>query len=124
LDGDVWRDISENKDYSKKGRLANLKGAFDMAIYLDRLGYHSILSFVTPYESARKYLRNKSKLVEIYLECTEERERTKYHAKDFELPQTECLKMNTSELSVDECVGKIMEYIVEREPKLFSENVY
>jgi adenylylsulfate kinase-like enzyme len=125
LDGDVWREISENKDYSKKGRLANLKSAFDMAIYLDKLGYHSILSFVTPYESARRYLRSKSNLVEIYLECNEERERTKYHAKDFELPQSkECLQINTSELNIDKCLDKIIEFIIEKNPKLFSENVY
>ena len=111
LDGDIWRDITENKDYSKQGRLANLKSAFDMAIYLEKLGHHSILSFVTPYESARKYLRNKSNLVEIYLEYNEERERSGYSANDFELPKTKCLKLNTSELSIDECIDKVINYI-------------
>lgn len=124
LDGDVWRDITENKDYSKDGRMTNLKGAFDMAIYLDKLGYHTVLSFVTPYESARRYLRNKSNLVEIYLEYNEERERTGYSANDFELPKTKCLKLNTSELGIDECLTKVIEYLLKEQPKLFSENVY
>ena len=68
IDGDKWRDITKNKDYSREGRNRNLKGAFDMAIYLEREGYIPILSFVTPYEEYRKYLaENSNKLIEIYL---------------------------------------------------------
>ena len=50
IDGDRWRDITQNKDYSKEGRLKNLKGAFDMALYLEKEGFLPILSVVTPYE--------------------------------------------------------------------------
>ena len=56
IDGDKWRDITKNKDYSKEGRERNLKGAFDMAIYLETQDFIPVLSFVTPYEDMRKYL--------------------------------------------------------------------
>lgn len=112
IDGDKWRDITKNKDYSKEGRIRNLKGAFDMALYLEQLGYTPILSFVTPYDELRQYLKdNGNKLIEVYLEYSEDRGRTGYFAKDFEIPTIECLRMNTSELSIDECVNKIKEYI-------------
>ena len=43
IDGDKWREITQNKDYSKEGRLKNLKGAFDMALYLEKEGFLPIL---------------------------------------------------------------------------------
>jgi adenylylsulfate kinase-like enzyme len=39
VDGDVWRDLSKNKDYSKEGRVLNLKSAFTMAKFLDKQGF-------------------------------------------------------------------------------------
>jgi adenylylsulfate kinase len=60
IDGDKWRDVTNNKDYSKEGRLTNLKGAFNMALYLELEGFTPVLSFVTPYEELRQYLQSKS----------------------------------------------------------------
>ena len=112
IDGDKWREITKNKDYSKEGRLRNLKGAFDMALYLEKEGYIGIISFVTPYEELRQYLKDNCKqLIEIYLEYNEDRGRNMNFAKDFEIPTTECLRMNTSELSIDECIDKVINYI-------------
>jgi adenylylsulfate kinase-like enzyme len=112
IDGDKWRDITKNKDYSKEGRLRNLKGAFDMALYLEKDDYVPLLSFVTPYEELRQHLKdNASKLLQVYLEYNEERGRTNYFATDYEKPSGEFLKLNTSELSIDDCVTKIIEYI-------------
>jgi adenylylsulfate kinase len=111
VDGDLWRDVTQNKDYSKEGRMRNLKGAYDMAIYLSRAGFLPILSFVSPYEELRQYLRSNSNLIEIYLECTEDRGRNDYFAKDFEYPSTKCLRLNTSELTEIDCLHKIIDYI-------------
>ena len=112
IDGDRWRDITQNKDYSKEGRLRNLKGAFDMALYLEKEGYTPILSFVTPYEELREYLLNNAqKLVQIYLEYNEDRGRNKNFASDFELPSGRYLHLNTSLESIDECVHKVRQYI-------------
>lgn len=114
IDGDKWRDVTKNKDYSKEGRNRNLKGAFDMAIYLEREGYMPILSFVTPYEEYRKYLSdNSNKLIEIYLFYNEnvDRGRNDFFAKDFETPARNFLSLNTSLLSVDQCVHEIINYV-------------
>ena len=76
IDGDKWRDVTQNKDYSKEGRVRNLKSAFDMAVYLERDDYTPILSFVTPYNELRDYIKSKSKkLIEIHLLYEEDRGR-------------------------------------------------
>jgi len=118
IDGDRWRDVTQNKDYSKEGRLRNLKGAFDMALYLEKEGYTPILSFVTPYEELRQHLQdNAQELVQIYLEYNEDRGRNKNFASDFELPSGEYLYLNTSLESIDECVNKVKEYITNEKNK-------
>jgi adenylylsulfate kinase-like enzyme len=117
IDGDRWRDVTKNKDYSKEGRLKNLKGAFDMAIYLANDRYVPVLSFVTPYEELRKHLRqNSDRLVEIYLEYSEDRGRNANFANDFEQPEIneKCLKINTTELSITECVEKVIDYVLNK----------
>jgi adenylylsulfate kinase-like enzyme len=115
IDGDKWRDITENKDYSKEGRIRNLKGAFDMALYLEREGLFPILSFVTPYEELRKYLNDKSEqLVQIYLTYSGDRGRNNFFAKEFDEPCGEYLHLNTSEISINDCLTKIKEYVAEK----------
>lgn len=114
IDGDKWRDITKNKDYSREGRNRNLKGAFDMALYLEREGYMPILSFVTPYDEYRKYLaENSNRFVEIYLFYNDnvDRGRNTYFAKDFETPSRNFLSLNTSLFSIEKCVNEIVNYI-------------
>jgi adenylylsulfate kinase len=112
IDGDKWRDITKNKDYSKEGRLRNLKGAFDMAIYLEKEGFTPILSFVTPYQELRNYLlQNSASLYQIYLSYNLDRGRNMNFATDFEEPNQNCLHIDTSEMSIYDCVGKIKDYI-------------
>ena len=114
IDGDRWRDITKNKDYSKEGRLRNLKGAFYMALYLEKEGYIPILSFVTPYDELRQYLKdNASNFVEIYLEYNEDRGRNKNFAQDFEVPTIDCLKLNTTKEDIEICLTKTINYIKE-----------
>lgn len=114
IDGDKWRDVTKNKDYSKEGRVRNLKGAFDMALYMEKEGYIPLLSFVTPYNELRNHLKENSEcLVEIYLQYNQDRGRNMNFANDFELPESECLNINTSENSIDECLLKVIDYIKE-----------
>jgi len=112
IDGDKWRDVTNNKDYSKQGRLNNLKGAFDMALYLEKEGYTPILSFVTPYEELREYLvQNANKCCLIYLQYNQNRNRSDYFATDFQEPKVECLKLNTSDKDIQDCLSEVINYI-------------
>tara|TARA_R110000868_G_scaffold383654_2_gene650920 strand:+ start:767 stop:1264 length:498 start_codon:yes stop_codon:yes gene_type:complete len=111
IDGDKWRDVTNNKDYSKEGRNLNLKGAFNMALYLENEGFIPILSFVTPYDELREYLKSNSKnLVQIYLEYEGDRGRNKNFAQDFEEPTDYNLKINTTYRTINDCVDEVVEY--------------
>jgi GTPase SAR1 family protein len=113
IDGDAWRDLCKNKDYSKEGRIANLISAFTTAKFLDNNGFTPILSFVTPYEELRQYLMDGNEVLLIhlnYLHLVQDRGRSMNFAKDFEKTNFECLKLNTSLLNVDECIDKCIEY--------------
>ena len=115
IDGDRWRDITQNKDYSKEGRLRNLKGAFDMALYLEKEGFLAVISFVTPFEELRRYLNEKSEeLIQIYLTYNTDRGRNSYFATEFDQPIGSYLHLDTSELSIDDCLTKIKEYVGEK----------
>jgi len=109
IDGDSLRDLFLNKDYSKEGRIKNLNRASDIAIYLDSIGYSVILSLVYPYKEARDYLNSLCNEVNwIYLTYDEQRGRESFHVKDFDNPIKEnVLHLNTSKLSIEECVNKI-----------------
>lgn len=114
IDGDRWRDVTKNKDYSKEGRMRNLKGAFDMALYLEKDDYIPILSFVTPYEELRTYLRENAKnLIEIYLEYSGDRGRNQNFATDFEKPTGKYLSIDTSAEDIETSLDKVMQYIFE-----------
>lgn len=114
LDGDEWRDLSNNKDYSKEGRVANLKSAFTCAKFLNSKGFNPVLSFVTPYEELRTYLGTDTKLFQIYLEYNIDRGRTNYFANDFEKPKGCYLSINTSEISIDDCVNIVRNFCIEK----------
>jgi len=117
IDGDKWRDVTQNKDYSKEGRVKNLKGAFDMALYLEKEGYTPILSFVTPYQELRNYLKDNAKdLIQICLEYNEDRGRNDRFASDFELSEND-FKINTSIFNINECVCKLKDLFFKKTHK-------
>jgi hypothetical protein len=104
IDGDEWREIVSNKAYDKEGRLKNLLSAFKLSLNLENQGFIPILSFVCPYEEAREFLRNKSNLVEIYLQHSEDRGRREFAASDYEEPKGDVLQLNTTICPLPLCV--------------------
>jgi adenylylsulfate kinase-like enzyme len=117
IDGDELRELFANKDYSREGRIKNLNRASDIAHYLHRHGNDIVLSLVYPYKEARDYLRSLDPEVKfVYLHYKEERGREQFHVKDFELDLTQenVWTLNTSELSEEECIKQIYEYVGEK----------
>jgi adenylylsulfate kinase-like enzyme len=117
IDGDELRELFENKDYSREGRIRNLNRASDIAHYLHRHGDNVILSLVYPYKEARDYLRSLDPEVKfVYLYYNGERGREKFHVKDFELDllQEDVWALKTSELSIEECIKQIYQYVGEK----------
>ena len=110
LDGDDLRDMFNDNDYSREGRIKNLNRASDIAKYLHYTNHNVVLSLVYPYEEARDYLSKLSREVRwIYLIYEEDRGRDEFKVKDFELPHMNevDLIINTSNTSIEDSVDKI-----------------
>lgn len=87
IDGDEFRELFNNKNYSKQGREENIKKANTIATYLHKTQKcHVILSLVNPYESLRYELKsaNTDNVTEILLTC-QRGLRKDYHVSDFEV---------------------------------------
>ena len=112
MDGDKFRNIFSNKDYSKEGRIKNLNLASNIAHYQQSLNDIVLMAFVYPYEECRKYLEQYGdEVLWIYLnyDVKEERGRESFHVVDFEQPSNVQLEINTSELSEKDALNKIIE---------------
>jgi len=57
IDGDEYRAVMSNKDYSDEGRLRNLIGAAVLAQGYEKQGYVVILSFVAPKQEWREEMQ-------------------------------------------------------------------
>lgn len=112
VDGDDIRDIFNNKDFSTEGRLKNLSRISDIATFLDRHYNYVIVSAVYPLKAARTYLNSLNKqVVWVHLKYNELRGREVYHVIDFQNIKHDgipYLELNTSELSVKECIDKTL----------------
>ena len=124
IDGDELRRIFKNNDYSRQGRIKNLSRASDVAHYMHSIsGDDIILSLVYPFKEARQYLNDLTQDVKwIYLTYTGIRGREEFHLKDFEEPiDEEVLHLNTSELTINQCIEAIKVYIHEEHISKSSE---
>jgi len=116
IDGDALRELFKNKNFTREGRIQNLNKASDIAHYMNSLGTDIVLSLIYPYKEARDYLNNLCDNVKwVYLSYNEERGRERFHVLDFEIPQDQenVLHLNTTELTINQCVEAIKAYINE-----------
>lgn len=112
IDGDDLRNLTINKDYSRTGREQNIRNAQVIAKYLQSKDYNVIVSLVTPYKNIREEFKSTtSNVFEIYVHTTEIRGREQYHVDDFEIPTSNYLDINTTNISVDTCLKEIKEYV-------------
>tara|TARA_R110002167_G_scaffold112085_7_gene284316 strand:+ start:1041 stop:1484 length:444 start_codon:yes stop_codon:yes gene_type:complete len=86
IDGDKFRKLFKQTDYSTKGRENNITAANTVATYISQV--HTvdvILALVNPYEHLRAELRTNNPLVtEILLESNRDLRRD-YHVEEFEI---------------------------------------
>lgn len=114
IDGDDIRDIFQNKDYSEEGRRKNIQRAQDIAMFLNTKGFDVIISLVSPYKDLRDELKEKSKVVEVYIHTTDIRGRENFHVENYEKPTEDYIEINTTGISeftsIGELINKINEY--------------
>jgi adenylylsulfate kinase len=86
LDGDEIRDLFNNKDYSKEGRMKNVEMVQNCCRFLVKNDITAIVCMVSPFADQRKKIVQELNGVEIFVECIEERGREQFHVDYFEKP--------------------------------------
>ena len=108
IDGDDLRSLFQNKDYSRKGREANIRLGMSLAAYLINKKCIPIISLVSPYIELREEFKSKYKVLEVYIHTTEIRGREDYFVKEYEPPQNNFLDMDTTQKSKEESLNEIL----------------
>ena len=109
IDGDDIRELFENKDYSKEGRMKNVLLAQQLAQYLHSKGKDVIVSLVSPYKEQRELFKEKmgDMLKEVYIYTSEIRGRENFFVEDYEQPTENYIDICTDNILVGECVEKL-----------------
>jgi molybdopterin-guanine dinucleotide biosynthesis protein len=86
LDGDVWRSMTNNFDYSEEGRRRNVALAMRVALNADDGELMVICSFISPYRDLRESLKQYGNVLEVYVHTEERPRNNKLAAKYYECP--------------------------------------
>ena len=108
IDGDDLRNLFQNKDYSRKGRFANIRLGMSIAAYLINKNQTPIISLVSPYRELREEFKSKYKVLEVYLFTTEIRGRENYFVKDYEKPLKNFIEVDTTHQTEEESLNEIL----------------
>lgn len=105
IDGDDLRHIFDNKDYSKEGRMKNLRNSNSIVRFLNHKGYDVVVSMVSPYNEIRDELKDLDPKF-VFVQTSEIRGREDYFAKDFEF-NTNNKVVDTTNKSVLQSLNEI-----------------
>jgi len=108
IDGDDLRDLFQNKDYSRKGREANIRLGMSISAYLINKNNVPVISLVSPYRSLREEFKKKYNVLEVFVHTSEIRGREGYFVKDYEQPLTNYIEINTTDKSEKDSVNEIL----------------
>jgi adenylyl-sulfate kinase len=145
LDGDALRDgLCSDLSFTPEDRKENIRRAGEVARLLLEVGLTCIAAFISPYRSDREMVRNRmldGRFIEVYvnapLEICERRDPKGLYAlararrlphftgisAPYEAPVQPELELRTDELSLDESVDRILQYLglrVENPSTVFS----
>src|SRR5262249_49853324 len=108
LEGEFLRELMDNKDFSETGRIRNIKVAQQLAAKLQAEGIAVAASLVSPYRNMREEFKRRNSVLEIYLHTTAVRGKAAYFVANFEPPQQAFLDIDTTNVSVEACLQKIL----------------
>lgn len=114
IDGDDLRDLFDNKDYGETGRRKNVELAQQIAQYLHNKGKNVWVSLVSPYKDQRDKFKMKmgKDLAEVYVHTSEIRGREDYFVKEYGIPTGDYLDLDTTDITIAECVDKVIAYAI------------
>lgn len=108
LDGEFLRELMGNQDLSEAGRIRNILAAQQLAAKIHSEGIIVVASFVSPYRGLREEFKMKYRVSEIYVHTVEIRGREAYFVANYEPPQHNYTDIDTTGVSVEKCVQKVL----------------
>ena len=88
--------------------MKNIQAAQALAARIHDDGAWVVAAFVSPFRAVREEFKRRPEVLEIYAHTTEKRGREKFFAEAYEPPLENFLDMDTTNVSVDECVQRIL----------------
>lgn len=107
IDGDNMREMFKNTDYTREGRIKNFNQILNLIKFLEAKNYTIVVSMVSPFKEMRDKLKKETDVTEIYVHTTEIRGREHYFAEYYDAPTEDFIDMDTTDISVEECLAKI-----------------
>lgn len=110
IDGDDLRNLTQNKDYSEKGRRTNVELAQTMAKLSFNDGKNVVMSIVSPFKDLRDKFKEEMKgnVIEIFLHTTDIRGREHYHVANYQKPTENYIDIDTTNKSVNQSIATII----------------
>jgi adenylylsulfate kinase len=106
IDGDEIREVFQNKDYSKEGRMKNLTLINNIVRFLDYKNNNVIVSVVSPFKEVRDQILDLD-VKYFYVHTSEIRGREQNFAQDFEITESD-IKLDTTNKTIKEVIDAVL----------------
>ena len=106
IDGDEIREVFQNKDYSKEGRMKNLTLINNIVRFLDYKNNNVIVSVVSPFKEVRDQILDLD-VKYFYVHTSEIRGREQNFAQDFEITESD-VKLDTTNKTIKEVIDAVL----------------
>jgi adenylylsulfate kinase-like enzyme len=103
VDGDDVRNVFNNKDYSKEGRIKNLTLINNIVRFLDHKNFDVIVSVVSPYQEIRDQMLDLD-IKYFYVYTSEVRGKEQFFVKDLEIGENDVM-LDTTNKTIDEVLS-------------------
>lgn len=117
IDGDVLRELTNNKDYSEQGRVNNIKNAQLISHFIHSSGSDVVVSMVTPYKEIREEFKKiiGDNFLEIYVYTTKKRQKDCFKVDNFEIPEEKFFEINTTSDNPTQSFSRLINHLKEIE---------
>ena len=116
IDGDDLRELTINKNYTKEGRIQNIRNAQMIAEYVYKNGCDVVVTLVSPYLEIREEFKQRigNDLYEFYIHTSKKRERDEFKVDDYEAPTQKFMDVDTTKDNPIQSFTKIIHYLSEQ----------
>lgn len=116
VDGDDLRALTINQNYTKEGRIQNIRNAQMIAEYVYKNGCDVVVTLVSPYLEIREEFKQRigNDLYEFYVHTSKKRERDEFKVDDYEAPTQKFMDVDTTKDNPIQSFTKIIHYLSEQ----------